>query len=77
MCKECRYFDTAITDVFWCRKLCVPLHEEAGPCIMFEPEEQHEVVLPAPVSAPVPQSTITKASVQKGHTHVRIKCFAD
>jgi hypothetical protein len=44
---------------------------------MFEPEKQHEVVLPIPVPVLVPQATITKSSAQKGHTHVRIKCFAD
>lgn len=76
MCSDCRYFSDALTETCWCKRLCVPVHEDSGPCIMFEPEKQHEVVLPVPVSAPVLVPQSTHFPVQKGNTsHVRIKVF--
>ena len=73
MCKSCRYFDMAIMDVCWCRKLCVPLHEEADPCIMFEAQK-----IPKTLKFPiVPVLSLPKIQpiAKKATSHVRIKVF--
>ena len=76
MCSDCRHFDTAVKASSWCKLLCVPLHEAAEPCSMFEAKNmcRKEPVIPV-VSAIIRKATTNKP--KKETTHVRIKCFAD
>lgn len=77
LCKECKHFDTAVAGVCWCKKLVVPLHEEADPCILFEAcTRRKKPVIPV-VSAAVIRKSTTNLQPKKAVTNVRIKCFAD
>lgn len=73
LCRECKYFDTKVAGICWCKKLVVPLHEEADPCILFEAHVTKKApVLPV---LPVIRKSTTNIQPKKATTHVRIKCF--